>query len=100
MQILQSATPSGTPRSSRMEFPVVPNMLSMVLTEEPWSGNDEGWPIGPREAGVDETGASSAAGVAAVERVDTPATDGESRHPRVITLATPPFTITHVNQVR
>lgn len=100
MQLLQSATMSGNPRSTRMEFPVVPNMLGMVLTEERWSGNNEGRPIAAHEIGACAPSVDASAETSAGTSVDTPPTGGESRHPRVITLATPPFTITHVNAVR
>uniref|UniRef100_A0A7S2CL90 PAS domain-containing protein n=1 Tax=Florenciella parvula TaxID=236787 RepID=A0A7S2CL90_9STRA len=97
MQLLQSATMSGNPRSTRMEFPVVPNMLGMVLTEERWSGNNEGRPIAPHEIGACTPSLHASAEASAGTSVDTPPAGGESQHPRIITLATPPFTITHVN---
>ena len=82
LQLLARTTASSltaNPLSSRASFPVVPNILGLVLSEGEWSGNIKGSPL-PHDTPM-----------------SPPATSGPATQPRVITQAEPPFRITHVN---
>lgn len=82
LQLLARTTSSSLAAnllSTRAEFPVVPNILGLVLKEGEWAGNIDGATISHKPG------------------VPTPMCSGPSIQPRLITKAEPPFCITHVN---